>query len=237
MTSKPSGAKARFCSECGTQFLPDALFCHNCGVAVGGRAASTTPAAAPALSPMLRWAVPVAALGALIVITFFRLGSGNAAPESGTVTPLTGGAMRAPDISSMSPAERADRLFNRVMSLSSEGKADSAAFFAPMAIAAFEALAPLNAHTRYDLGLVALVSGDAGRAAAQSDSILLERPTHLLGLVLAARVADMRGDSAAGRAARQRLLQAEKAERVAALPEYNDHDADLRAALEQARKL
>ena len=145
--------------------------------------------------------------------------------------------MRAPDISSMSPAEQADRLFNRVMSLSSEGKTDSVAFFAPMAIAAFEALAPLNTHTRYDLGLVALVSGDPGRASAQSDSILLERPTHLLGLALAARVADARGDSAATRAARQRLLGAEKAERAAGLPEYTDHDADLRAAVEQARKL
>ena len=185
----------------------------------------------------LRWGVPIAAVGALVVLTFFRLGSGNAAPDSAPVTPLTGSAKGPPDISSMSPAERADRLFNRVMSLSSEGKADSAAFFAPMAIAAFEALAPLNAHTRYDLGLVALVSGDVGLAAAQSDSILLERPTHLLGLTLAARVADARGDSAAGRAARQRLLAAESAERAAGLPEYNDHDADLRAAIEQARKL
>jgi len=235
MTSNPSGAKARFCSECGTRFLPDALFCHNCGVSVDGRIVAAGPA--PTFSPTLRWGVPVAAIGALIVLTFFRLGSGNAAPESVPVTPLTGTGMTAPDISSMSPAERADRLFNRVMSLSSEGKADSAAFFAPMAIAAFEALAPLSAHTRYDLGLVALVSGDARRAAAQSDSILLERPTHLLGLALAARVADARGDAAAGRAARQRLLGAEKAERAAALPEYTDHDADLRAALEQARKL
>lgn len=234
MTSNPSGAKGRFCSECGTQFLPDALFCHNCGVAVDARPVSMPPA--PALSPMLRWAVPVAAVGALIVLTFFRLGSGNAAPEAAPVTPLTGAGMTAPDISSMSPAERADRLFNRVMSLSSEGKADSAAFFAPMAIAAFEALAPLNAHTRYDLGLVALVSGDAGRAAAQSDSILKERPTHLLGLVLRARAADARGDSVAARAVRQELLAVEESERASALPEYNDHDADLRAAVEQARK-
>src|SRR5688500_20114490 len=104
------------------------------------------------------------------------------------------------------------------MGLSSEGKADSAAFFAPMAIAAFEALAPLSAHTRYDLGLVALVSGDARRAAAQSDSILVERPTHLLGLALAARGADARGDAAAGRAARQRLLGPGEAERAAAPP-------------------
>jgi len=235
MTGNPSGAKARFCSECGAQFLPDALFCHNCGVAVGGSAPPAAPS--PQLSPMLRWAVPVAAIGALVVITFFRLGSGNAAPESATGTPLTAVTNGPPDISSMSPAEQANRLFNKVMTLSSEGKADSAAFFAPMAMAAFEALAPLNAHTRYDLGLVALVSGDAGRAAAQSDSILLERPTHLLGLVLAARVADARGDAAAGRAARQRLLAAESSERAAGLPEYTDHDADLRAAIEQARKL
>jgi hypothetical protein len=234
MTGNASGKKPRFCGECGTQFQPDALFCHNCGASVEGRAVSAPPT--PALSPTLRWGVPVAALGALIVLTFFRLGSGNAPPDSATVTPLTGGAMRPPDISSMSPAERADRLFNRVMSLSSEGKADSAAFFAPMAIAAFEALAPLNAHMRYDLGLVALVSGDAGRAAAQSDSILKERPTHLLGLVLRARVADARGDSVAARAVRQELLAVEESERASALPEYNDHDADLRAAVEQARK-
>ena len=132
--------------------------------------------------------------------------------------------------------ERADRLFNRVMSLWSDGKTDSVKFFAPMALAAFEELAPLNAHSRYDMGLVALVSGDVARASAQSDSILRERPTHLLGLVLAARVADARGDSSAARAVRQRLLTAEKAERASALPEYTDHDADLRAAVEEARK-
>jgi hypothetical protein len=105
-----------------------------------------------------------------------------------------------------------------------------------MAIAAFESLAPLNAHARYDLGLVALVSGDLARAAAQSDTILKERPTHLLGLVLRARVADARGDSIAARTVRQKFLAVEKSERASALPEYNDHDADLRAAVEQALK-
>lgn len=184
---------------------------------------------------MLRWGVPAVAIVALIMVSLFRLGSRGPAPESAGATPLGAGAMRAPDISSLSPAERADRLFNKVMSLSSEGKADSAAFFAPMALSAFEALAPLSAHSRYDMGLVALVSGDVKRASAQSDTILKQRPTHLLGLVLAARVADARGDSAAGRGVRQRLLAAEKAERASGLPEYNDHDADLRAAVELAR--
>ncbi len=136
----------------------------------------------------------------------------------------------------MSPEERADRLFNRVMRYSSEGKADSAAFFAPMALASIEALAPLDAHRRYDLGLVALAAGDVSRARAQGDTILAQRPTHLLGLMLAARVADARGDAAASKNFRRRLLAAESAERARALPEYADHDTDIRAALELARK-
>jgi hypothetical protein len=144
--------------------------------------------------------------------------------------------MRAPDISSMSPEERADRLFNRVMRLSSEGRADSAAFFGPMALAAIEALAPLDAHRRYDMGLVALVTGDAPRARAQADTILSGRPTHLLGLALAARAADARGDAAGSGNYRRRLIAAETAERASALAEYTDHDADIRAALELARK-
>jgi hypothetical protein len=188
------------------------------------------------LSPLLRWGVPAAAVIALVALSVFRLGANGGSSESLPGAPLASGSMAVPDIASMTPAERADRLFNRVMRLSSEGKSDSAAFFAPMALSAFEALAPLNAHTRYDMGLVALVSGDVGRASALSDTILKERPTHLLGLVLAARVADARGDSAASKAARQRLLAAEKAERASGLPEYGDHDADLSAAIELARK-
>ncbi len=136
----------------------------------------------------------------------------------------------------MTPEERADRLFNRVMRLSSEGKADSAAFFASMAMGALEALTPLNAHRRYDMGLIALVSGDAASAKAQSDTILAQRPTHLLGLSLAARAADARNNLAASRDFRRRLLAAESAERARGLPEYADHDADIRAAVELARK-
>jgi hypothetical protein len=179
--------------------------------------------------------VPAAAIGALVLVVLFRGAVKDAVPPPPAAAPGAPAAMGAPDISSMSPTERADRLFNRVMEYSSAGKSDSAVFFAPMAMAAFEALAPLNAHARYDLGLVALVAGDNAKAGAQADSILAERPTHLLGLSLAARAADARGDGAAARAARQKMLAAEQAEKAAALPEYTDHAADLTAAIEGAR--
>jgi hypothetical protein len=141
--------------------------------------------------------------------------------------------MGAPDISSMSPVERADRLFNRVMEYWSAGKADSAAFFAPMALAAFESIGPLNAHARYDMGLVALVAGELPRAQAQSDSILAGRANHLLGLSLAARIAEARGDSAQVSSLKRRLIASEKTERASGLQEYTDHDADIRAAIDR----
>jgi hypothetical protein len=105
-----------------------------------------------------------------------------------------------------------------------------------MALQSIEALTPLTLHSRYDMGLVALAAGNTALAAAQSDTILKASPTHLLGLALAARVADARGDQAAAKAARQKLVSAEKTERAKGLPEYSDHDADLKAAIDLAHK-
>jgi len=242
MATNTPPANPKFCSECGTKLNTDARFCHNCGSPIHGRSAHDDRTTWNAGSPWtgsnaLRWGVPALAVALLIVLTIVQLGSRGTA-DSAQRVPLGSGAgtVQAPDISSMSPDERADRLFNRVMRLSSEGKADSAAFFGPMAMGAIEALAPLNAHRRYDMGLVALVTGDAAKAAAEADTILKQRPNHLLGLSLAARAADARGDAAASRNFRRRLVAAEPAERRSGLAEYTDHDADIRAALELARK-
>ncbi|MEX2177204.1 MAG: zinc ribbon domain-containing protein [Gemmatimonadaceae bacterium] len=237
MTTGKSGVKRRFCSECGTLLNVDARFCHDCGSPIEGRPAGARAASGASSAPNAwRWGVPAVAVVALVLLMIFQFGSRSPSDDSAATVPLGARAAQAPDISSMSPEERADRLFNRVMRLSSEGKADSAAFFASMAMGAIATLTPLNAHRRYDMGLIALVSGDAPTARAQSDTILAQHPTHLLGLSLAARVADARGDVAASRAFRRRLLAAESAERARALPEYTDHDADIRAAVELARQ-
>ena len=167
----------KFCSECGTQFLPDAVFCHKCGAPVGGGASRLEPSTP--MSPLMRWGVPALAILALIIVVFFRVGSRTETPTataSAPSAPMATGSGAPPDISSMSPEERADRLFNRVMTYASNGKNDSAAFFAPMAMTAIESLAPLGAHGRYDLGLVALVAGDAAKAG---DTPLLPSPRKL----------------------------------------------------------
>lgn len=235
MPTNPPIKKPRFCSECGTRLNADALFCHDCGAPIGEGAKRVPLPATAGTSNALRWGVPSLAIAALIVLSVIRAGSAGAGADAAPGTPLGSTAGIAPDISSMSPEERADRLFNRVMRLSSEGKADSAAFFASMAMGALEALTPLDAHRRYDVGLVALVTGNPRSATAQADTILKQQRGHLLGLALAARAADARGDASAASGFRRRLLAAEATERARALPEYTDHDADIRAAVALAR--
>lgn len=221
----------RYCSACGTELTAGARFCHRCGAAVDGT--RQPAAAAPGFSKSLSWSVLALALVALAALVFARKDLRPVPPDTSAV-PL-GSPSRAPDISNMSPQERADRLFNRVMSLASEGKVDSAAFFSSMALGAFDALAPHNAHQRYDIGLIELVSGRPELAAAQADTILAQRSTHLLGLTLAIRAADARRDAAARAGFQRRLLAAEQTEMAAGLPEYGDHSSDIIEAVRAAR--
>jgi hypothetical protein len=157
-------------------------------------------------------------------------------PVGGGAGGGAGAAGPAPDISQMSPQERADRLFDRVMRYASEAKPDSARFFAPMALASLEAIEPRTLHHRYDIGLIGLVTGDATLAGAQADTILAEAPNHLLGLALAAQAAESRRDAPARAAFLRRLLAAEAEERRTGRPEYNDHANDIEQALTAARR-
>ena len=146
------------------------------------------------------------------------------------------GAVRAPDISQLSPQERADRLFNRVMLLSSQGKSDSVLFFAPMAINAYQMLSPLNSDQRYDLGRIAETAGALPLARAQADTILIDNPKHLLGLVLASRIAALDKRATDQKAFDARLVSAYQAESARKLAEYERHADDIQNALTEARR-
>ena len=146
-----------------------------------------------------------------------------------------GSAPPAPDISQMSPEERAERLYDRVMSLSERGKQDSVRFFAPMAMQSYTMLGALNADQRYDLGRIAAVSGEEPIAKAQADTILAQQPHHLLGLLLAADAARLRGDRAAERDYLRRFAADAPAERAKQLPEYVQHVNEIDSRLAQAR--
>ncbi len=226
-----------------------AKFCHGCGHPVGNAirpAARKSTGTATGGLPSLAWAVMGVAAIALIALVAYNSARRNpvnasAAQQvplngevSGGVAPGT--VIRGPDISEMSTQEQADRLFNRVMLLANQGKTDSVMFFAPMAISAYQMLSPLNADQRYDMGRIAEVAGVLPMAKAQSDSILALNPTHLLGLVLGARVASLEKDASALKLFGNRIISAYEAETAKRLPEYERHSADITRALADARR-
>ena len=223
------------CTTCGHELSPGAKFCNDCGAPV----TPGQPATAARTSD--RHVVRLVGGAALLVLVAFvageALGRRSVGPEAGV--PEQGAALagtgigNAPDISSMSPEERASRLFNRVMSYSEQGKMDSARFFAPMAVQAYQMIGPPDAHARYDIGEIYAAIGDGASARAEADTILTAQPNHLLGLALAARAADLSGDAATASRFRRRLAAAAPAERAKALKEYSEHARDIDAALKK----
>lgn len=242
-------ASGKFCSNCGVPLAgavcascrapltPGAKFCHRCGAPAG--AAGTAARPREGVGNALPWAVAGIALLALIALAAGQRFSRPATSDNGEQTTALpspdGGQPRAPDISSMSPAERAERLYDRIMSLAERGKVDSVRFFLPMAMQAYDALGDLTLDQRYDIGRLAEVAGDPRIAGAQADTILRQHPKHLLGLVLASRAARLRNDSAGARRYLQQLARAEPAERRKALPEYDLHRNDIDTALAELR--
>lgn len=230
-------ATARFCEQCGNTISATARFCANCGYSISGDAPATAGASAgraagPVPAALAPWLLPIVAI--VGIVGFAILSRSAAGGPAGASDPAGGATILAPDISSLSPDERVDRLFNRIMTLASAGKDDSVAFFAPMAVSSFSALMPLNVHRRYDLGLVLLVSGDADGAKAQADTILSSSPTHLLGLALAMRASNASGNAAEGKRIGAKFTASLTAERAKALPEYADHAPDIADAIEEA---
>lgn len=174
------------------------------------------------------WGIAGAAIGGLVVALTLRGGSpgggaGGAAPRA---IPL-GGSARATDISAMTPRERANRLFDRVMRHVEAGQQDSVQFFLPMALQAHAMLLDLDADARFHVGLLHLAAGDASAAIAQADSIARTDPSHLFAYMLRARALASRQDRAGAAAAYGEFLRKERGERASRRPEYADHSGTL----------
>lgn len=228
------------CGSCSAPLTPGARFCHRCGTPAG----TDNPAAERTFASAVPWAVAGIALVSLIALAAGqRFGRGptdaaspsdaaaaNAAPFAGAT-----GNGPAPDISKLSPAEAAVRLYNRVMGAYERGQRDTVQLFAPMAITAYQMIGPLDLDQRYDMGRIAAVSGDEPVARAQADTILAKHPNHLLGLILAADAARLRKDAAGARTYHEKFVAAAPAERAKKLPEYIAHEHDITNVLDPKR--
>ena len=235
------------CGACGAELASGAKFCHACGtpVALPGASAPAreqTPAApkSSGSSDAILWSVIAIALLALIaMVAGQRFARSGQAGGAGTVAAADTGAQpmgSAPDISSMTPDEQAQRLYALMSGFYAAGHMDSVQMFAPMATGAYQMLPSMTLGERYEYGRLELMTGNPREAAAEADTILKQQPNHLLGLALAADAARASKDPAAERRYLDRLAKAAPAEQAKKLPEYRDHDTDIQAALAEARK-
>ncbi len=150
--------------------------------------------------------------------------AGNAAPGGGDQEATGPAAGAPPDISAMSPTERFNRLFDRVMRAAAAGDSAQARQFMPMAIQAYGMLDTVTADARYHVAVLYAVSGQDAAALAVADTLLAQNPNHLFGYLVRGEVADRRKDAAAAAAARKDFMAHYQAEIGRAdRPEYGEH--------------
>ncbi|MEZ5931799.1 MAG: hypothetical protein R3F54_07610 [Alphaproteobacteria bacterium] len=144
-------------------------------------------------------------------------------------------ASQPPDLSTMTPREAADRLFNRVMMANEQGNGDEAMRFAPMAIQAYDLLGTLDLDALYHVGRLQETIGDLEAAEAVIGDMRKTAPDHLLAILLEHDVAVQRGDEARAGEAAAAFLDAYDRELAQGRGEYGDHSASLEMFLAEAR--
>ena len=145
--------------------------------------------------------------------------SNAGAAAGGTVPP----AATAPDISQLSPRERFDRLYNRIMQAAEQRDTLQVQRFTPMALGAYAQLDTFDADARYHAAVIRLQSGDLAGAHALADTILEQSPDNLLGYLVRGTAAGLAGDPGAEAQAEREFLRRFDREMATAKPEYRDH--------------
>jgi hypothetical protein len=176
-----------------------------------------------------------AMLALLLALTVRGAGSSPAPASAGGVAPSGEVGMAAPDISQLSPKERFDRLYNRVMQAAQSGDQATMSRFMPMALGAYEMLDSADADARYHAALLRVHGGDVQGSRALGDSILAAQPGHLLGYLVLGTTARWARDEAALAKAHREFLAHYEAEMKANRREYGEHRASIDGFLREAR--
>ncbi len=205
------------CPTCGHQPPAGARFCNQCGNEIGG--SPSRPGGSG--NQVAWWMAGALSLGLILVFAYPLYGPARQATPPVAPPPATGAA--GVDLSSMTPREAADRLFNRVMTAVSANDSTEVAGFLPMAIRALELAEPLDTDGKFHLVLLRLTGQLNVEALEGAQEILSEQPNHLLGLAMAGDASLAMGDSASARAYYQRWLDAYETEAEKDLLEYRDH--------------
>ncbi|MGI9416522.1 MAG: DUF7577 domain-containing protein [Geminicoccaceae bacterium] len=220
------------CRSCGVQNRAGARFCQDCGRSLSSDGAGRFDA--QTLTMLGAAGVALLTLG-LLFGSVIDMGSttdqATTAPAPSRTAAATDG--QPPDLSTMSPREAADRLFNRVMMADEQGDADEVTQFAPMAISAYDQLESLDLDALYHVGLIHAAAGDAESARDVIERLESAVPGHLLAILLDHRLAVDGNDSDKAENAIERFKASYEAEIKVDRPEYRDHQRSIDQFLEE----
>jgi hypothetical protein len=163
---------------------------------------------------------------AVILLMIFR-DSPRAVPGSAPTATAPPTEEAAPDISNLSPRERFNRLYNRVMQAAQAGDQNMVARFTPMALMAYAQLDTVDADARYHTALIKVHTGEVDGSRALADTILAQTPGHLFGYVVRGTVARFRKDDKELSRAYQGFLERYDREIKLGRPEYGEHQTAL----------
>ena len=238
------------CPACGRTPAPGARFCTSCGAGLAGGPGAAVPRAqdglgsgesdqaAPSGESRVAWWIAGGALVALIMLAAWpviRPGVPSPAPPAATQGAAVGPT--PPDLSSMTPREAADRLYDRVMNAVTVSDEVTVQRFLPMALAAYDLARPLDADGLYHLAVLQRAGANfAGSLATAEDGLETNRD-HLLLLAAAGEAADGLGDEARAREHWQRFLDVFDTQQSMGLEEYGAHMGVLETSRTHARQV
>ncbi len=217
----------RVCAHCQAELSAQARFCHRCGQSVGGPV--------PARTDSDRKAWTVAGILCVLLVGAIAYQVSDAAPNPAVPNMANAGASGglpadgggpsgpAPDISAMTPRERFDRLFNRIMQAAERRDSAEVERFTPMALGAYAQLDSRDADARYHAAVLHMQVGSLTAARALADTILAEFPRHLFGYIVRGEVAKLQRAEAPLTQARREFLSQYASEIATKRVEYLEH--------------
>ena len=222
------------CDVCGEAHLPGTIYCTQCGVLIREPVWGSPGGIDNQTQRTIIWSVAGLGLTALILFLAWPVyGPEGRSSSERAPSPLATGVSSV-DLSSMTPREAADRLFNRVMTAVEQNDSTEVVRFLPMAMSAYELAEPLDLDGKFHLAVLRMQGTLAQEGLSAAEEILATYPNHLLGLGVAADALVALGDTAGAREYYQRWLEVYDDEVARDLPEYRNHermfpDMELRA--------